>query len=55
LKIKVLVLGATGLIGHQVYNYLKDNSEYHLSNFSHRTKLRDDTILIDARNENNFF
>jgi len=51
---RVLVLGASGLIGHQVYNYLRENSNYHLSNISHRTKLQDDTILIDARNEKNF-
>ncbi len=50
---KVLVLGSTGLIGHQVFNYLKDKSDYELYNISYRKKLQDDTILLDARNEKN--
>ena len=51
---KVLVLGSTGLIGHQVYNYLKENSNFHLSNISFRKKLQNDTILVDVRDEYNF-
>jgi dTDP-4-dehydrorhamnose reductase len=54
LKKKVLILGSTGLIGHQVYNYLKENSDYELSNIAYRTKLQEDTILLDIRNENIF-
>ena len=54
MKIKVLVLGSTGLIGHQVYNYLKINSNFDLSNISYRKKLQEDTILIDVRNEKIF-
>ena len=54
LKKKVLVLGSTGLIGHQVYNYLNTNSNYELSNISYRKKLREDTILLDIRNEKEF-
>ena len=52
---KVLILGSSGLIGHQVYNYLKDNSDFSLSNISYRRKLNNETILLDARNEQNFF
>jgi len=52
---KVLILGSSGLIGHQVYNYLKDNSDFSLSNISYKRKLNNDTILLDARNEQNFF
>ena len=51
---KVLVLGSTGLIGHQVYNYLKSKSDYVLSNISYRTKLNSDTIILDIRNEKLF-
>lgn len=51
---KVLVLGSTGLIGHQVYNYLNSNSDYELSNISYRKKLQDDTILLDMRDEKVF-
>jgi len=51
---KVLILGSTGMLGHQVYNYLKHNSDYRLSNISDREKLVEDTILADIRDENNF-
>jgi len=54
LKKKVLILGSTGLIGHQVYNYLNSNSEFELVNIAYRKKLQDDTILLDIRDENRF-
>ena len=54
MNIKVLILGSTGLIGHQVYNYLKLHSDYNLSNISYRKKLREDTILLDIRDEKVF-
>ena len=50
---RVLILGSTGLIGHQVHNYLKNNGEYELYNIAYRDKLQENTILIDARDENN--
>jgi len=53
-KTKVLVLGSTGLIGHQVYNYFKKNSDYELSNISYRKKLQEDTIILDVRDEKKF-
>ena len=52
---KVLILGSCGLIGHQVYNYLQDNSDFVLSNISYKRKLNNETILLDARNEESFF
>jgi dTDP-4-dehydrorhamnose reductase len=54
LKDKILVLGSAGLIGHQVYNYLKDSGNYELHNISYSNKIQDDTILLDARNEQIF-
>ena len=51
---KVLVLGSTGLIGHQVYNHLNQHSDYELFNISYRTKLNEDTIILDIRDENAF-
>ncbi len=51
---KVLVLGSTGLIGHQVYNHLKNHADYELSNISYRKKLNTDTILFDMRDEKKF-
>ena len=53
MKLKVLVLGSTGLIGHQVFNYL-DNNKYQLFNISYRKKLNDQTILCDVRNHDEF-
>ena len=53
MKPKVLIIGSTGLIGHQVYNYLKDNSDYNLYNIAYRKKIQEDTILLDARDEHN--
>ena len=50
---RVLILGSTGLIGHQVHNYLKSNGGYELHNIAYRNKLQENTILIDARDENN--
>ena len=52
---RVLILGSSGLIGHQVYNHLKVNSDFSLSNISYRRKLNNETVLLDARNEQNFF
>ena len=54
MKEKILVLGSSGLIGHQVYNYLKDSDNYELYNISYRNKIQDDTILLDARDEQIF-
>ena len=51
---KVLVLGSTGLIGHQVYNYLKNNSDYELANISYRKKLDENSVLLDIREEEKF-
>ena len=51
MKDKVLVLGASGLIGHQVYNYLKYSNCYQLYNISHQYKIQEDTILLNVRDE----
>ena len=48
---KVVILGATGLIGHQVYLRLKEHTDYVLYDFANQRKMTDDTILLDARNE----
>ena len=51
---KVLVLGSTGLIGHQVYFHLKSVGRYELFNFAYRTPLDNDTLILDARCEEVF-
>ena len=50
-KKKVLVLGSTGLIGHQVFNYLQATGQYELYNIAHKNKLQENTITLNARNE----
>lgn len=51
---KVLVLGSTGLIGHQIYNYLDKHSDFSLQNIAYRKKLNENTILLDIREEKIF-
>ena len=45
------MLGSTGMIGHQVYNHLNLENEYHLYDISYRNKLTKNTILLDVREE----
>ena len=52
---KVLILGSAGQAGHQVYYYLKSHSNYNLIDISYSRKLNEKTILLDARNDDNFF
>jgi len=47
---KVLLLGATGLIGHQVYDRLKA-SDYDVVAMAHKRQLNDATLRLDARDE----
>lgn len=49
----MLILGSAGLIGHQVFNYLKNIDDHELYNISYRNKIQNDTILLNARDEKN--
>ena len=48
MKTKVLVLGSTGMLGHQVVNYLKNFDSYEVIDISYRKKLRENTIILDV-------
>lgn len=48
---RILILGSSGMLGHQVYNYLKNNSNFTLINFANKNKFQGDTILVDVRDE----
>jgi len=48
---KTIILGASGLIGHQVYSRLKANKNFSVFSFAHQRKISEDTILLDARDE----
>ena len=54
MRLKVLVLGSTGLIGHQVFNYLAKTDNYEMYNITYRKKLNDQTILCDVRSQDEF-
>ena len=54
MRLKVLVLGSTGLIGHQVFNYLVKTEKYELYNVTYRKKLNEETILCNVRNQDEF-
>jgi len=51
---KILILGATGMIGHQVYYHLQASQEYQVVAMAHTRKLDDQTIQVDAQNEQAF-
>ena len=48
---KIIILGSTGLIGHQVYLRLNANKNFVVSSISRQRKISDDTVLLDARDE----
>lgn len=52
-KFKVLVLGATGMAGHMVYNYLEKTERYIMFNTVFRTKLNNESFICDVRNSKN--
>ena len=54
MRLKVLVLGSTGLIGHQVFNYLLKSDNYEMHNITFRKKLNNETILCNVRNQDKF-
>ena len=48
---RVLLLGSTGMLGHQLCNYLINYSDYTLFDIARTSKFRKETALIDVRNE----
>lgn len=44
---KILILGSTGMLGHQVYFHLSEKSDFQVFDLSFRNKLRDETIICD--------
>jgi dTDP-4-dehydrorhamnose reductase len=54
LKKKILVLGSTGMAGHQVVNYFLNFDDYDVIDISFRSKLRKKTIIIDVTNKTTF-
>lgn len=48
MKKKVLVLGSTGMLGHQVVNHLIQFNDYEVYDISFKNKLRNNTIILDV-------
>lgn len=51
-KIKVLILGSTGMLGHVVFNYLNEHSDFIIYDLVFRNKLRDESIVCDITDKN---
>jgi len=51
LKKKILVLGSTGMLGHQVVNYFLNFDDYDVIDIAFRSKLREKTIILDVTNK----
>ena len=52
MKKKILVLGATGMIGHMVYHHLISSGKYDIEDAGFNTKLSNKTKIIDLSNQN---
>ena len=50
-KKKILLFGATGMAGHMAYYYLQRTGRYDIVNVVYRTKLTDDSIVVDVTNK----
>ncbi len=51
MKKRVLVLGSTGMLGHQVVNYFLQFDDYEVIDISFRNKFIDETIILDVTNK----
>ncbi|WP_368111815.1 dTDP-4-dehydrorhamnose reductase family protein [Bacteroides nordii] len=51
IKKKILLFGATGMAGHMAYYYLRSTGRYDIVNVVYRTKLTDDSIVVDVTNK----
>lgn len=45
---KILILGASGMAGHMVYTYLKENTSHEIIGTTNSTSFGDDTIQLDV-------
>jgi dTDP-4-dehydrorhamnose reductase len=51
LKAKILILGSSGLIGHQMLGYFEQLSQFEVHDIALTRKARSETKLVDLRNE----
>ena len=50
---KILILGSTGMLGHQVVKYFLQFDNYEVYDIAFKDKFRDETIVLDVRDKNN--
>ncbi|GAB2767843.1 SDR family oxidoreductase [Actinomadura fibrosa] len=46
-----MILGSTGMLGHQVFYNLKSENKFDIIDISYRNKLRPETIILDLHNK----
>lgn len=51
MKKKVLVLGSTGMLGHQVVKLFLEDNKYEVFDVSYRNKLREQSFILDVTNK----
>lgn len=51
-KKRVLILGATGMLGHMVYRYFEQLGTYELFNSVYRTPLNESSIVCNVKDQN---
>lgn len=47
---KVLILGASGMAGHKIYTYLKEQNKYKIVTVCHKNKICNDSCILDIYN-----
>jgi dTDP-4-dehydrorhamnose reductase len=50
-KPKVLILGSTGMLGHQVFSLLESSEDFEVIDLVYRSKLREESIVCDITNK----
>jgi dTDP-4-dehydrorhamnose reductase len=50
-KQKVLILGSTGMLGHQVFYLLESSEDFEVIDLVYRSKLRNESIVCDITNK----
>ena len=46
---KILIIGSTGMLGHQVYKHFKEkNTQYTVVDITYRSKIFEDSIILDV-------
>ena len=50
-KKRILLFGSTGMAGHILHDYLKTTNNYEITDVAYRTKLTENTLIVDVNNK----